>query len=104
MEDFEDDTPLEERINQTEQFIKQGVMKGIAHNKPFEYMANLSITGYNNYNVDDGESFYYGVDRALDYYNTFKDEKPTAVFDSLVHGSRCILRYIYHRASLNDNE
>ena len=92
----EEDKPLEQRINETVGFIENGVEKSILGNKPFSYLVGLAITGDNEYGVDREKSFFFGVDRALDYYNHFKTKSERdAKFDGLVHGSKAILRYIY---------
>lgn len=88
---------LETRIGEQHKDLKLQNIRCVVLGKPFQYMINLSKVGERRYNVRARDSFWYGVDKSLDWYNTHKKhdyDLSTEVY-ALKQGCEHILRYIF---------
>jgi len=76
--------------------IKKGTLKFLKQHRPFQYMYNLSHLGYQNHKVSSKESFNYGVNYSLDWYNYYKKDNSDlkTEFYALSQGAKAITRYI----------
>ena len=97
---------LEEQINKQHLNIKIYTLHFLKHDKPFEYMRRLAIQGYQQHNVSSKESFWYGVNSCLDWYNSNKkhDKDLSTEFYALTNGAKQVLRYVYGHKKNADNK
>lgn len=88
------DHSLEEEISKAHNEIKHYTLQCLLRKQPFTYMNNLAYYGEKYYETPQKDSFQYGLNVALDYYNN-SNKTYASKFYSLKKGAEGILRYCW---------
>lgn len=97
---------LEKRIIELSPQIKSATLRAIRIGKPFQYMINLSKVGDRDYGVPFKDSFWFGVDKSLDWFNAHKkySNNLSTEFYALKQGAEWIMRYCYYNMEPQEDE
>jgi len=89
---------LEQKIQKQFSNTKKQTLFYLKQEAPFEYMMKLSKAGEKLYNIPVNDSFWYGVNKSLDWYNEHKkySNNLSTEFYALKQGAEWILRYCYY--------
>lgn len=97
---------LEKTIMEQSPLIKDSTLKCMRAGYPFQYMINLSKVGATDYDVPAYDSFWFGVDKSLDWYNAHKrysGDNLQTEFYALKQGAEWMLRYIFYNSPQNQD-
>lgn len=97
--------PLETRIYSLAPKIKESTLKAMMISKPFQYMINLAKVGEETYGVPANESFWYGCNKSLDWYNNHKKYSNNlgTEFYALKQGAEHLMRYCYYNMVVDED-